>query len=171
MSELIHSLGIEWKILIAQIANFAILFYVLKRFVFGPIMKILERREARLEADRRSSRELSVKLDEAALKEKEVLDTARKESERIISEAHAVATRLKGEIEANASREAERIIASGRAELAHDRTKAEAVLKKEIGSLIALSVEKAVGSALDRKAHEKLVEEARAIVMSNQRSL
>jgi len=34
MSELIHNLGIEWKVLLAQIVNFGLLLVLLKKFLY-----------------------------------------------------------------------------------------------------------------------------------------
>jgi len=51
MAELFHALGIEWPILIAQVVNFAILLVVLWKFVYTPVMRLLDaRREGVLKA-------------------------------------------------------------------------------------------------------------------------
>jgi F-type H+-transporting ATPase subunit b len=164
MSELVHSLGIEWKILVAQIINFGILFYVLKRFVIGPIMQILDKREARLASDRKMSEEIAQTTLEAEVMKEKLLKEARESSEKVIKSAEAVAKRVHDELVAEARREFEVIVSTGRRVLDEDRRRLEAELKREAGDLIARAVEKAVGESLDKHAHEKLVDEAKRIL-------
>ena len=45
MSELIHNLGIDWKLLLANAVTFLIVLWVLRKFAFGPIMRALEQRQ------------------------------------------------------------------------------------------------------------------------------
>lgn len=46
--ELIAKLGIDWKLLIAQIINFGILLFILYKFVYGPVLKMLHDRQTRI---------------------------------------------------------------------------------------------------------------------------
>ena len=46
MEELIKNFGIDWKLLVAQVVNFAILFFLLKKFAYGPVLAILRKRAA-----------------------------------------------------------------------------------------------------------------------------
>ena len=36
--QLISTFGVDWKLLIAQLINFFVLFFVLKRYAYGPIV-------------------------------------------------------------------------------------------------------------------------------------
>lgn len=165
MKEFLHSFGVEWKILIAQVINFAILFFVLKRFVFKPVMRILERREQKIKTDKKAADETAQKFVEIAKTREEILRKTRAESQKIISDAETAAERLKDELKREAQREVEKIMAAGKKQIDDDRKKAEASLKKDIGGLVALAVEKSVGDALNKRAHEKLVDEAKRIIL------
>lgn len=159
-------MGIEWKVLIAQIINFAILFYVLRRFALTPILGILKKREEKIMADKKTSEGIALKISEIERLKDEILSKARRESEQIVREGEKVAVRIKEELTAEAHKEFERIVLAGRKQLEDDRMKAEAGLKKDIGELLALAVEKTVGDAFDKHAHTELVREARAVIMS-----
>src|SRR3989338_8184704 len=164
MGELVHSLGIEWKVLIAQIINFAILFYVLKRFAVGPIMKILDKRFLRMESDRAEAEKIESKVADMEKEKEAILIVAREESQKIIKNAEAVAAKLRTERVAAAEKEVAAIVAAGKKQLADETKNAETVLRREMGSLIAIAVEKTVAKAMDKKAHEYLVEEARQVL-------
>ena len=49
MQELFHQLGIDWRLLASQAANFLILLAVLRFFAYGPLVKLLKERRARIE--------------------------------------------------------------------------------------------------------------------------
>jgi F-type H+-transporting ATPase subunit b len=166
VSELIHNLGIEWNVLIAQVVNFAILFFVLNKFAIGPVMKILSEREARLKEEEQSHEKMEAAMRDIAEEKGRILAAARIESQRIIKDAETSAHALSAEAKKVAETEAQTIIAAGKRSVQDERVKAETELKKEIGTLIAFSVEKAVGNAIDKHAHSALVEEAKRIMMS-----
>ena len=166
MTELVHSLGIDWKVMIAQLINFAILFFVLKKFAVGPVMKMLEKREARIREQQNAGEIIAAKLGDIDRQKEDILNSARRESQKIIRDAENSAERLREEMQRSAEREAGKIIMTGKRQVEDERLKAETELKKEIGELIALSVEKAVGNAIDKRAHTALVDEAKAILMA-----
>src|SRR3989338_6119701 len=109
MNELLHSLGIEWPILIAQIINFAILLAILGKFVYKPVMKMLDdRREGTLRAIERE--EFSAKkLLEAEADKENILVAARLESEKILETARQDGEELKKKLLASAKEEAGKI--------------------------------------------------------------
>ncbi|MBI3685123.1 hypothetical protein HY250_01845 [Candidatus Azambacteria bacterium] len=41
--ELFQKFGIDWRLLVMQIINFAILLFILKRYLYKPVMDMLER--------------------------------------------------------------------------------------------------------------------------------
>src|SRR5262245_33785531 len=43
------ALGVEWNLFAAQLLNFAIVFYVMHRFVYKPLLKLLDERTAKIE--------------------------------------------------------------------------------------------------------------------------
>lgn len=165
MAELFHSLGIEWKILIAQIINFAILFFVLRRFVIGPIMEILEKREMKLKADRQASDDIRRKVENISAERERILHETRTASQKIIKDAEVAAKHIHEELLAESHTEFKRIVTTGRKLLAEERLAAEGELKRLAGDLVAHAVEKAVGESLERRTHEKLVEEAKRILL------
>lgn len=169
MSELLHSLGIEWKVLIAQIINFAILLFILKKFAVAPIMRLLEKREERILRDKKLSEEIETKIINIEKSKEEILDQARKESQKLIRETEISAAKLKEELIAQAHREAEGIMERGKKSLYGERLKAEVEMRKEIGSLLAMAVEKTVGNAMDKKTHEHLIEEAKQVLANIKR--
>lgn len=82
MSELIHQLGIDWKLFLAQAINFVLVFLVLKKFIYKPVLRILDERRKKIEDGLLKSKEAEQRLLET---EKIKLQKI-KEAERIASE-------------------------------------------------------------------------------------
>ena len=55
--EIIKNFGIDPLLLIAQIVNFLIIFYILKRFALKPILDILKKRENTIKEGLREAEE------------------------------------------------------------------------------------------------------------------
>ena len=98
MSELIHNLGIDWKVLIAQIVNFAILLFLLKKFAYKPILKILNERRQKIEEAIERSKSVDLRMQEIETLKQQVLDQARKESESILKAAEEAAQEVQENI-------------------------------------------------------------------------
>ena len=60
--ELLHKLGIDWRLLIAQLINFSVLLFVLYKFLYHPILNILEKRRKQIEENDIRTKSLEEKL-------------------------------------------------------------------------------------------------------------
>ena len=49
MAELAEQLGLDWKLLLSQAVNFLLLLFLLRKFAYLPLLKILKERRARIE--------------------------------------------------------------------------------------------------------------------------
>lgn len=160
MSELITNLGIEWHILIAQLINFAILFFVLKKFVYKPVITALKERRETLEGNAQKTKTLEEKLREIEKRKDEALNQARKDSELILERAKISAKETSLKLHEEARKESARIITDGQKKLTAEKEKMIAEAKSEIGSLVILSLQKVLGAGVDQKIHQTLTEEA-----------
>src|ERR1700716_535620 len=124
---------------LVSIVNFLVLLYLLRRFMWGPIMGTLDRRAAKIRE--------GLELTEAARREREQL---RQEVERILGEARreaaAIAERTTKAAEAaaagipvHAKGEADRIREKGRADAQHLHDQALAQLRNEVASMVVLA--------------------------------
>ena len=68
--EIFEKLGIDVKLVIAQLVNFFILLYVLKRFAYKPVLKILEDRERKIEKGLKDAQSAEKRLHEMEEAEK-----------------------------------------------------------------------------------------------------
>jgi F-type H+-transporting ATPase subunit b len=160
MESLIHSLGIEWKLLIAQVVNFGILALVLIKLVYKPLIKVLDEREAMVKDAHEKSSNIESRMQEIKELEEKILAEARQNSQKLIKDAEVSAHELKNKLTEEAHLSAEKIVKEAQAKLALEQGKRDEELKKEIKSIIALAIEATVGKYIDSSAKSKLTEEA-----------
>jgi F-type H+-transporting ATPase subunit b len=160
MSELLTKLGIDWKLLIAQVVNFLILLFVLWKFAYGPVLAMLEKRQKKIEKGLADAEEAGKKIEESADMQKGILKKARTEAKDIVEKAHEQAEKAKSEIAVEAKVQAEKIISDARREIGIEKEKTIAEIKAEIGGLVVLATEKIINQKIDAKKDEELIREA-----------
>ncbi|HBO16715.1 MAG: ATP synthase subunit b [Candidatus Moranbacteria bacterium GW2011_GWE2_35_2-] len=156
--ELLSNLGINSKLVLAQIINFFVLLYILKKFVYKPILKILEERSDKIEKGLKDAEESSKKLKEIEEKEKKVLTIAKKEAQGIIASAEQSAKAVKKEIEDDAKNRVEKILQDANKKLEEERMKMISEVKTEMANLVVLATEKIINEKLSEEKDKKLVE-------------
>lgn len=158
--ELLESLGIEWKLLLAQIINFVVLIFLLKKFAYGPIINLLENRRQKIEQGLHQAEESEKKLAEVEKRVKVIEEAAYIEAKQIINKAKAQASQETAEAIRLAGKQAEKIVAGAKAEAEQVRDKALFEARQHIAQLISLAIEKVIGQQLDDQTKEKLTTKA-----------
>lgn len=160
MGELFANLGINAKILAAQIVNFAILLLILQKFAYKPIVGMLNARRDEIAKANKHVEEIASRMKDIEEAKESVLKEARDASSEIIKKAEVNATTAAEHIVSEAKAQAQALAAQERKLLAQDREKLKEELRKDIGETVALAVEKSVGDILDAHAKMKLIEQA-----------
>ena len=150
--------GVNFWTALFILLNTLIIFFVAKKFLFGPVTKIIEKRQQEIDdmytqAD--TARETAVKLQSEY---EDKLSQAAATSERLVKEATVRAQGREEEIIRQANERAEAIRAKASADIAQEKKKAINDAKDEI-SVIALAIAgKVVGRELDAEDQSKLVD-------------
>jgi len=166
MSELIHNLGIEWKVLLAQIVNFAVLLFILKKFAYKPILKVLNDRQKRIEEAINRSKSVDKRMAEIETLKEKVLDEARRESEAIIKKAEEAALRVKESVLKEAHSVSEKLLVDTGKKIQAEREKIFREAKSEIADLVYAAVEKSIGDLAGENLKTKMVEDVMKFVAS-----
>ena len=152
-------LGINGPFLLAQIINFIVLFLLLRRFLFPPLLRMLDERKRRI-AEGLAAADIARKEAEAErARLMAQIEAERKEAQARIAAASAEAERVKAEIVAQAQREAEAIKAKAIAEAEAERQRILAEAHKQIAELTVLATERVVRRGLDESLQRRLIED------------
>ena len=154
-----EALGINQGLLIAQIINFIIILFVLSRWVFPPIMRMLEQRRQRIQD---SLAEAERVRKEAASERTQYQQQLAEERQRTASELARAAQQgqqVREEIIGAAERERETILATARREADGIRDQAVADARRQIVDLAILAAQRVVGGSMDEARQRQLVNE------------
>lgn len=154
------SLGINWKLLLGQLVNFAIILFIFWRWVVKPLGKTLADRQKRIEDSLKSAEEVEyekVKLQKAKVDE---MRSARAEAEKIIKEAAGAAEQMKNKIVGEAQYQAAQLARQTQAHLAAEKEKMIKEAKAELAEVVVSASEKIVRAKLDSSKDMALVEES-----------
>ena len=113
-----------WAIL-ASLANLLILTWILKRFLFKPVKKMLDARRAAIDADYAQAAAAKAEAEEDRLNYEAAMAAARQTSDQIISEATRMAEHRGNEIVSEAREKATDIRRQAEADAMLERKKAE----------------------------------------------
>jgi F-type H+-transporting ATPase subunit b len=155
----LEALGINLGYLLVQVFNFAILFVVLRAWVFNPIVNMLEQRREKIAQgleDARVAEEARAKAEEAADK---ILAEAQQEANQRVRQATERAEETAREIRTAAETEAGQIRERAGQEAQHAKEEALGELRGQIAALAMAAAQKLIGDALDEKRQRSLIDD------------
>ena len=142
MNELFAAFGINWKLLLVQAINFSLLLVVLWRFLYTPLLRIIDERQKKITEGVKTAEEATLKLEHARAESEQIVGKADREAETIVAQARTQASEKGSELLKDAEARAARMLsdAAGRAE----ESKRQALLEseREIARAAMLAAEK-----------------------------
>lgn len=143
---------------LVSIVQFLILFWLLRRFLWGPVTRTLETRAQRI----REGLELAEtsKLERERMKQEveQLLAQARREAAEIAERTTKAAEAAAADIKALAKTEADRIREKGRSDAQHLHDQALAQLRKEAASMVVFAASRILGREISPEQHRALIE-------------
>ena len=154
-----EALGINLGYLLVQIFNFAIIFVVLRAWVYKPILGLLDTRrtaiaqgledarvsaEARQNAEQEAEKILAEAQSRASQVVREATERAESQGREVLAVAEADASSKRNEGLAEAERERERILGD---------------LRSQVGALAIAAARKLIGDTLDEHRQHALIDE------------
>jgi F-type H+-transporting ATPase subunit b len=120
--------------------------FLLRRICFLPLLAVMERRAARVEAAGAGKAEAERLLEQARSEAERALAEAKAEAGRVTASAEAKAAALRAERLAAATAEAEAVLAAGREELRVLAQAEEARLEKELHACVTGALSAMIGT-------------------------
>ena len=148
--------------LFAQMVVFFILWWVVAKFVWPPLIKALDERAAKVAEGLAAAEKGKVDLDLATKRADQALADAKSEGTQRIAEAEKRAQQSAEEIKQNAQTEAARIIAQAKSEAEQQVIRARDVLRNEVAVLAVKGAEQILRREVDPKAHAALLDQLKA---------
>jgi F-type H+-transporting ATPase subunit b len=144
-----------WQELVLGSIAFALICYVLMKFVFPRMEETFRARVEAIEGGIKRAEEAQAEANELLEQYRAQLAEARTEGARIRDEARADAEGIRQDVLAKAREESERIIAAGRDQLAAQRESIVRDLRSEVGTLAVDLASRIVGESLADEARSR----------------
>src|SRR4051812_18206452 len=151
--------GFNKAIFVSQVISFLIVAFLLKKFAYGPILKVLLERRERIEEGLKNAERIKGELAKTEAARQEILNAANVQASKLIEEARAAAAKVQESETQKAIAQAEQIIVKARQAAEADRVRMVSELRKEIGGLVVKATSQVTGKILTMDDQKRLVEE------------
>ncbi|MCC7376143.1 MAG: F0F1 ATP synthase subunit B [Verrucomicrobiales bacterium] len=151
--------GVNWQLFISQVISFCLVAFLLHRFAYKPILKVLEERRQQIADGLANAEKIKVQLAEAEAARREMLQKANVDANRLIEEARAAAAKVQEQESQRAVAQAEQIIAKAREAAQADYEKMKQDLRKEMGRLAVDLAARVSGKILTVDDQRRLAED------------
>jgi F-type H+-transporting ATPase subunit b len=159
ITQIFSNFGISWPKFIAQIILFLVVYWVLNKYAFAPVLKMLNERRRRIEEGQHNAEKIKKQLAEAELRYQEVLRKANEDATRLLEEARTSSDAISQKQLQQAIKDAEGIIAKAQDTIVQERNKMIYEVKKEMVGLVVNTTAKVVGKVLTPEDQKRLSEE------------
>ena len=158
--EILNNFGFEPILFLAQIVNFLIIYYLLKKLMFKPVLKMIEDRKSKITKGLKDAEEAEKKLEETTLREEKILKNTYEKARIIINEAKSETESILALTEENAKKKSDLILSETREQIAHETIQAEKKLELKISKLAVSFLESSLKGLFGTKEQEEIMKKA-----------
>ncbi|RBP37346.1 F-type H+-transporting ATPase subunit b [Roseimicrobium gellanilyticum] len=161
---MLEQFGIQWPKIIAQVFTFGIVYFVLNRYAFGPIVAMLEARRKRIADGEAKLEKIARDLAAAEENARAIIDKANTDGNRLIKEANDSAAAVKERKAQEAVAEANSILAKAREASKLEQEQLLTQLKREFGRMVVDATGRVTGKVLTNEDQDRINRETAAQV-------
>jgi F-type H+-transporting ATPase subunit b len=144
----------------AELIAFILMILILGKWAYPRIIKAATDREDKIEAGLKAAAESEERLSKVQIQVEQTLEEARTQAREILNRSHQEATADTAEVLAKARSDSEALIERARTEIAGERDRAIQDLRTEVANMVVSASERVLGSSIDAKAHQRLIDES-----------
>ncbi len=151
-----ENLGVDGKLLLAQLVNFVLFFIIFKKFIAKPFGQFLSK-EKKNEKDKEVLlNKLKKGEEELASEEKALRDRLKKERNQVLEKAKSEALLLKNDLVAEGKKDADALLVKARKEIEEEKNKLYQDAKNKVADLSILMVQTALNEYLDEESKKRI---------------
>jgi F-type H+-transporting ATPase subunit b len=154
------ALGVNWKLFVAQLINFSVVLFVMWKWVYTPLLKIIDARTAKIDKGLKDADAAAAAKSGAEKASEEAIVAARKEAQRILEEAQKASEAQRSELKAKTQAELAALVQQGKDSLAAEKDKMVREARAEIAELAVMAAGKALGEKLTDAQKKGLLDAA-----------
>lgn len=155
--EILHTLGINTQVILANVISFLLLYWLLSKFLFPPVRSIMRERKEGIEASYRNIQEQMAKAESRQAELDQRLTQIEADARTRIEQAGAEASKMRDEILKAARDEADRIRDRGIGDIERESEKALQTIRQHVADLVVQTSEKVLGQTISDDRHRQLI--------------
>jgi F-type H+-transporting ATPase subunit b len=143
---------------LVSIVNFLVILYLLRRYLWGPILTLLANRAAKIREGLEMAEAAKAERERMKAEVERLLADARRDAQAIGERMTKAAEAAAADIRAQAKAEADRIRERGREDAKQLHDQALAQLRSELAGMVVLAASRVLGREVDAEQHRVLIE-------------
>jgi F-type H+-transporting ATPase subunit b len=159
--------GFQKQLFFSQVISFSVVCFLLHRFAYKPILKVLEERREKIAEGLANAEKIKAELATAQGKVQEILAQAGAQGNKMIEEARQSAAKVLEVESQKAIATANDIIAKARQASEAELVRMKTELRKEVGRLVVNTTTKVTGKILTADDQARLADETNRQLAAN----
>jgi F-type H+-transporting ATPase subunit b len=147
-------------LMIWTIICFLITLFVLKRFAFGPIQKMIDERRERIQRSIEEAEKARAEARKLLEEHRALIAEARGQGEQILSEARKVADAQRQRVKEETEVDRQRRLEETKRQIEAETQRALQQIRAEVAELTLMATAKVTGKVLDDADHRRLIDDA-----------
>jgi F-type H+-transporting ATPase subunit b len=153
-----ESLGINGWNFIVQMIAFLIFVYLLWRFAVGPIVRVLDQRQAKISESLMAAERMQVELRETQAKNDEVMAQARREAQELLATARQNAEQVETRARERAEASADEFLGRAQETLRQETAQARQQLRQEVADLAVIAAGRIIRKEITPADQKQIIE-------------
>ncbi len=154
---ILGKVGFDWQVALANLVNFLIIFFILKKFAFKPIGKIIKERQEKIQKGLDDAKQAEAALSVAHNTKEEIIKEAKDEARKIVTKGEVLGKSIVKDAEAKAILEKENILKQARLDAEKEKQNMEDIFNKESADIIASGVKSLVEGYVAKGQGEEII--------------
>ena len=151
-------ISINFWLMLISLANLGILYWIIKRFLYKPVINVIAKRKAAIDAEYREAEEAYQSATKSREEYAQKLAGAQAEADGMIQAAALTANRRGDRIVEDARERADGIIRQAQVEAELEKKKAQDTIRQEIADVSTALTEKLLGREMSGDDHRGMIE-------------
>ncbi len=154
------ALGVDARAFIIQLITWILVFLVLRKYVFGPVVRLLQKRQDTIEKGVELTTQMTAERDRLEQEVDKTMKKARSEADKILTLTREQSAQIVKDAEEEAKAKTEVMIKEAKTKIADETAKARRTLEKDMVNLVIQATEVVAGEKIDASKDASLINKA-----------
>lgn len=164
MLDILATIGFDWRVAVANLVSFLIIYWLLKRYAFKPMARIIKERQDKIRSGLDNADQAAETLRQAEDQGKSIVKDAKKEAHGIVMSATDQGKNIVDEATSQADKKAKDIVDQAHKQIDIDREAMHSEVHSYAADVVVRGLEKILSQEFDAKQNEEYSKKAVASI-------